>query len=418
VSGIVIDDSNYGTTHAWSPNRIVKEITDLISNSELSASLSRLNDVNISSPSNEQVLMYNSTTNKWEAKTISLKTKLSELTDVDLSSLFNNYFLKYQSDINKFKALPLKMEDISDLDRTNLGNDYIIKYDSNTKKFKTSPLPKLRELSDVNPNGIIDRSIIQYSLAEDKFKIVPMFRLQDLRNIDITGIEDGFILYFDQTTNTFKFKEIDAKAKLGELIDVDTSNLEDKGVIIYNESSGKYEAKRINIEDLGNVDIEGIKDNYTLRYDVNKGRFVPTPFLGGGNGDVIYKDITQNLYDYSLNINYTEQVTKLGVIADKNSPKEVDITIPFTNDFNLGKVEVLKYQKGQSLVKNIASFNNGDSTDFIYNSDSVLFDGTMTLVKDKTESSVERTDLGTGEKIFKFSIDRTNIRKIDNIMIK
>ena len=51
-------------------------------------SLSQLNDVNISNPSNNQGLLYNSETGKWvNASLPSGVDELSELTDVDLASL-------------------------------------------------------------------------------------------------------------------------------------------------------------------------------------------------------------------------------------------------------------------------------------------------------------------------------------------
>ncbi|MBO7734448.1 MAG: hypothetical protein J6S67_17920 [Methanobrevibacter sp.] len=59
-------------------------------------SLSQLNDVNISNPSNNQGLLYNSETGKWvNASLPSGVDELSELTDVDLASLVEGQILQY-----------------------------------------------------------------------------------------------------------------------------------------------------------------------------------------------------------------------------------------------------------------------------------------------------------------------------------
>jgi len=52
--------------------------------------MSSLTDVNIGTLSNNQILQYNSTTQKWINTTLSLITALASLSDVNLSSLTNN----------------------------------------------------------------------------------------------------------------------------------------------------------------------------------------------------------------------------------------------------------------------------------------------------------------------------------------
>ncbi|ALN97936.1 hypothetical protein Bp8pS_257 [Bacillus phage vB_BpuM-BpSp] len=64
VSGIVIDDGNYGKDHAWSPDRIVNEIVKNIENVELK----NIKGVNLKDLKNEDILVFNSTTNQFENK--------------------------------------------------------------------------------------------------------------------------------------------------------------------------------------------------------------------------------------------------------------------------------------------------------------------------------------------------------------
>src|SRR5699024_6207647 len=99
-----------------------------------------------------------------------------------------------------------------------------IGYDAVSKTYKpTKAKARLRDLTDVNAIDLADKMIIQYSSIEDRFKMVPIHKLEDLRNISTLGIKDGYVLSYNQTQNNFVFKKVDAKTKLSELLDVDTS---------------------------------------------------------------------------------------------------------------------------------------------------------------------------------------------------
>jgi hypothetical protein len=423
ASGIIIDDASTGTGHAWSPNRIIQEITGRVTAGTGAMNLKALTDTNLpSSITNGYVLTYNSISGKWEAKSIA--TKLSDLTDVSLSGLTDNQFIQYDSASKKFKNISIKMEDISNFDRTVIGNGYIIRYDSGTGKYKTAPLPKLTELSDVNASSMVNNSVLQYSLAESKFKAVPMFRIQDLRDVDLAnGLGEGKVLVWDSIKNAFVLKILDAKTKLTELTDVDATVLEEGNVPKYSETEKKFITGKINLGELGDIDLTGLQDGFTIKWDDVQGKFVATEFLAsvGEGGTVNY--ITRNEYEYitnideSTHINHTEQVTKLGVIADVDNPREIDITIPFTEDFNFGRIEVLKYGEGEHVISNVSHFDNTDNGDFVYDPDTVNFDGKMSLKTSFSMTQDIATDLGTEGKAFSIPLDISSWKKINQITI-
>lgn len=70
--------------------------------------LGSLNDVTVSEPSNGQILLYNSTSGKWENSNFTQTSALNDLTDVTISSQTNGQILVYDSSSNKWKntALP------------------------------------------------------------------------------------------------------------------------------------------------------------------------------------------------------------------------------------------------------------------------------------------------------------------------
>lgn len=86
------------------------------------------------------------------------------------------------------------------------------------------------------------------------------------------------------------------------------------------------------------------------------------------------------------------QVTKLGVVA----PKTVDIDIPYTAQFNLPSVEVLKFTAGaENQVVTLVEFDNGDSTDFEPN-EFVEFDGTMSIKTEYSYDMAKDTNIDEG----------------------
>ena len=62
-----------------------------------SSTLASLSDVNITTPTDGQGLVYNNTTQKWENGTVSSASSIDTLTDVNLTNLTNGQILKYNS---------------------------------------------------------------------------------------------------------------------------------------------------------------------------------------------------------------------------------------------------------------------------------------------------------------------------------
>lgn len=90
-----------GTNIVWIED---VEKWDILAMSKI-GSLDDLNDVNISSPTNGQGLLYNSTTQEWENTNIPSggASDLDDLTDVDISSPTNNQVLTYNSTTQKWE---------------------------------------------------------------------------------------------------------------------------------------------------------------------------------------------------------------------------------------------------------------------------------------------------------------------------
>ena len=107
-----------------------------------SSVLSGLTDVNISSPTNTQVLKYNSATSKWINSTDSNTTSLSGLTtDVNISSPANTQVLKYNSSSTKWEnanQITTLAGLTGDVNISSPVNTQVLKYNSTTSKWENS----------------------------------------------------------------------------------------------------------------------------------------------------------------------------------------------------------------------------------------------------------------------------------------
>lgn len=90
------------------------------------------------------------------------------------------------------------------------------------------------------------------------------------------------------------------------------------------------------------------------------------------------------------------QITKLAVTATSTTPKEVSIAINETKSFCLPPVEVLKFKSGNTgIVVTECSFDNSDSSDFVYDANYVGFDGTMHPLTERKLNVSTPAALGT-----------------------
>lgn len=82
---------------------IANRIDDIEQASGVKPSLSKLTDVDLSSPSDGQALIYDAENDKWINKTIDSTYSLKDMSDVDISSLSDEQALVYNSTTNKWE---------------------------------------------------------------------------------------------------------------------------------------------------------------------------------------------------------------------------------------------------------------------------------------------------------------------------
>ncbi|AWX54206.1 hypothetical protein AB432_003750 [Brevibacillus brevis] len=111
------------------------------------------------------------------------------------------------------------------------------------------------------------------------------------------------------------------------------------------------------------------------------------------------------------------QINKFGVIASPNTPEEVNITIPYTSDYKLPPIEVLKFAPGeQNYSLEIASFSSNEASNFDHDNYLEL-EGMLRLKTDYLIEMTEDVVLSSGNSVYSFNLDVNQYSSIEKIEV-
>lgn len=136
--------------------------------------LSDLKDTTISSASNGQVLMYDSTSSKWKNQTPT--TTLEGLTDTQIASLSNGQVLKYDSASSKWVNADNSLSDLSDANISSATNGQSLIYNSTSQKWENGN-EKLSNLSDANISSASNKNILQFNSTSNKWENKALYKV-------------------------------------------------------------------------------------------------------------------------------------------------------------------------------------------------------------------------------------------------
>lgn len=153
--------------------------TGVLSATASSTTLGGLDDVTITTPSNGQVLKYDSANSIWvNANETGGSIALDDITDVTITSVTDGQILVYDGNsgewINDVLPTPsLDIEDIGDVEITSLTNGQILKYDSDSDKWinanETGGSASISTLTDVTLTTLTDGQILKYDNISNKW---------------------------------------------------------------------------------------------------------------------------------------------------------------------------------------------------------------------------------------------------------
>lgn len=155
--------------------------------------LNDLNNVNISSASNNQILRYNSGSSTW----VNVDNTLSALADTNIGTPTANQLLAYNGVNSKWELFDLNLSDIGDVSIGSATDGNILVYSSGAGEWNAQA-NNINTLSDVSLSSLVSGDILSYNGSEWTNITNSLSSLSD---VTITSATDGSMLYFDDTTS-------------------------------------------------------------------------------------------------------------------------------------------------------------------------------------------------------------------------
>jgi hypothetical protein len=226
--------------------------------------ITELQDVELINLANEEILKYNSTSEKWENSLLvdNDTDNLADLTDTNITApILNGSSLVYNTGTNKWQNLLL-------LDIDTLNN-----------------------LSDTNISSLADKDFLLYDNASSKWINTPS-NIDNLKNVNILSVANNEILKYNSTSSKWE----NSNLLINEINDVNITSLQNGEVLKYNSTSGNWENQdnTDTLNELTDVTLTGSSNNQVLKYNgsiwvnnfVNLTELADTNIPALNNGDI------------------------------------------------------------------------------------------------------------------------------------
>lgn len=219
--------------------------TGTIRSQYISLSLSDISNVNITTPTLDQILKYDSVTEKWINSDSALtEVKLIDLDDVTISNTpQNNDILKYSTSQGCWVNATNNLSDISDVTITNPSSNHFLVYDEISGKWinvAKNIVNELISLIDVNINTLADTQVL---ISNSNLWINVDFKLSSLGDVTISNLSNNQILKYDTNDSKWKNATLSTSSTLATLTDCSISNPVAQQILQYNSVSQKWENK-------------------------------------------------------------------------------------------------------------------------------------------------------------------------------
>jgi hypothetical protein len=236
-----------------------------------SMSLTNLNNVQIDTSLNGQLLRYNSSNSTWENKTL----VLTDIGDISTDIPEDSELLVYNSSSGKWEPTSLSLSLLSDFSTNPAGENDVLMYDTSTSKWEPTSLVDLSntlapqidilELKDVRVLNALDKQFLTWDSALQKWiNYTPS--LVDLSDYNSSNNpQEGNILLWDSTSSTWKTSELTPELVLG----FDPSEVGSNKTLVYNSVTSSWEPKLITLGDLVDrgIDVTTLEDNTSIYWD-------------------------------------------------------------------------------------------------------------------------------------------------------
>ena len=231
--------------------------------------LQDLTDTNINNPQSAQVLSYDNLTSKWINSTILDLDTLENLTDTNISNKQEQDFLLYDSWSGKWLNAPSNLENHKDITITTVGDNEVLKYNSTSGKWENEPA-RLAECGDTNISNLQNNQVLKYNSTSSKWENTERIdSLNELGDVNVSTVTNNQVLKYNNSTNLWE----NTFVNLTELNDTNIPSLNDGDTLRYDSATGKWLGEALNLNNVDDVNINSVANDQVLKYNSSSGKW-------------------------------------------------------------------------------------------------------------------------------------------------
>jgi hypothetical protein len=215
-------------------------------------------DVVLASPSNDQALVYETSSSKWKNKTIAVgslsgASALASDTDVTVTSPTNNQVLTYETSSSKWKNKTANLGFLSDVDVSgSLSDGDVFTWDGVANKWKPEAptvggggSSTLAGDTDVNISSPANGQFLRYQTSDNKWHNSGLtFTLSGFgfTDVDIVSPANGNVLTYNSTSGNWENQAAGGggSSTLAADTDVNITSPADQAPLIYDNATSKW----------------------------------------------------------------------------------------------------------------------------------------------------------------------------------
>ena len=231
--------------------------------------LQDLTDTNINNPQSAQVLSYDNLTSKWINSTILDLDTLENLTDTNISNKQEQDFLLYDSWSGKWLNAPSNLENHKDITITTVGDNEVLKYNSTSGKWENEPA-RLAECGDTNISNLQNNQVLKYNSTSSKWENTERIdSLNELGDVNVSTVTNNQVLKYNNSTNLWE----NTFVNLTELNDTNIPSLNEGDTLRYDSATGKWLGEALNLNNVDDVNINSVANDQVLKYNSSSGKW-------------------------------------------------------------------------------------------------------------------------------------------------
>ena len=260
------------------------------SNNPHSTTLANLVGNNLSTPNDQDTLVYDGNSSKW----INQENSLDNLSNATITTPSNKDVLWYSGGswvntpdvnnhmVNKNNPHETEISNLHDVNASTPNDQDTLVYDSNSSKWINQP-NTVENLQNTNISAISNGQILSYDSGNSEW-VNTTNSIDNLSDTTITSATSGDALIFDGND------WINQENSVDNLSDTTITSATSGDALIFDGND--WINQENSVENLSDVNVSGVADGDILVYDANSSTWINSQGGGGGGGDLGYKNLT------------------------------------------------------------------------------------------------------------------------------